>query len=355
MGAGLSFSYLAQQTSTWMQGTGPEAQTILSSRVRLARNLKATTFPHLASPETLVGVMDRVKYAGMQSSSLRQATFLTMGDLATMDRIFLLERHLVSQELANAQRACGLLLEDREELSVMVNEEDHLRIQAIVSGFQLEEAHRQADRLDEELESSLDYAFSEDWGYLTACPTNVGTGLRASVLMHLPALVLTHRIEQTLRNIGQVGFVARGLYGEGTEVMGSFFQISNQATLGRPEEEIIEGLAGLIQQILRKEEEARGALMANAQAEVEDKIWRAYGILKYARQINSEDVMNLLSAVRLGLSLGLVTTVDIRTVNEVLILTQPAHLQKRLGKNLGQSERDCERAKLVRERFSRQV
>lgn len=352
MAAGLSLTDLAQQTSSWMQGKGPEAQTILSSRVRLARNLQATSFPHRASPETLQRVMDQVKYAGQQSSSLKRGIFLTMGELATMDRIFLLERHLVSHELANAQRTCGLLLENQEGLSVMVNEEDHLRIQAIVSGFQLEEAHRAVDRLDDELESSLDYAFSEDWGYLTACPTNVGTGLRASVLMHLPALVLTQRIEQTLRNIGQVGFMARGLYGEGTEVMGSFFQISNQATLGRPEEEIIEGLVGLTGQILRQEEEARSALMASAQAEVEDKIWRAYGILKYARQISSEDVMNLLSAVRLGIALGLITNLSIRTVNEVLILTQPAHLQKRLGRNLGQTERDGERAKFVRERFS---
>lgn len=343
---------LAQQPSSWMQGTGPEAQGIFSSRVRLARNLKATTFPHRASQETIQGIMDQVKFAGQQSSSLSQASFWTMGDLATLDRILLLERHLVSHELVNAQWGCGLLLEQSEGLSVMVNEEDHLRIQAILSGFQLEEAYRQADRLDDELEASLDYAFSEDWGYLTACPTNVGTGLRVSVLMHLPALVLTHRIEQTLRNISQVGFVARGLYGEGTEVMGSFFQISNQATLGRPEEEIIAGLAGLTRQILKQEEEARDALMANARSEVEDKIWRAYGILKYARMLNSEDVMNLLSAVRLGNTLGLITTVDVRTINEVMILTQPAHMQKRLGKILGQAERDFERAKLVRERFN---
>ena len=349
---GPSLDFLAQKSGFWMHGTGPEAQSILSSRVRLARNLKATTFPHRASPETLQKVMEQVRFAGQQSSSLSLAAFWDMSELATIDRFFLLERHLVSHELASAQRTCGLLLENNEGLSVMVNEEDHLRIQAIVSGFQLEEAHRQADSLDDELEASLDYAFSEDWGYLTACPTNVGTGLRASVLMHLPALVLTHRIEQILRNISQVGFVARGLYGEGTEVMGSFFQISNQATLGRPEEEIIEGLAGLTRQILKQEEEARAALMANARAEVEDKIWRAYGILKYARQVSSEDVMNLLSAVRLGISLGLITIIDIRTINEISILTQPAHLQKRLGRNIGQAERDYERAKFVRERFS---
>lgn len=325
---------------------------ILSSRVRLARNLKVTSFPHRANSETLLRVMDQVKFAGQQSSILGKASFITMSELATLDRVLLLERHLISHEMVSAQRDCGLLLENDEGISVMVNEEDHLRIQAITSGFQLEEAHRQADRVDDELEASLEYAFSEEWGYLTACPTNVGTGLRASLLMHLPGLVLTHRIEQTLRNIGQVGFVARGLYGEGTEVMGSFFQISNQATLGRPEEEIIEGLTGLTQQILRQEEAARDALMADAQAEIEDKIWKAYGILKYARLISSEEVMNLLSAVRLGVSLGFITTPNIRIINEVLILTQPSQLQKRLSKDLEPPERDFERAKFVRERFA---
>lgn len=340
------------QACPWLSGTGPQAGIILSCRVRLARNLQATTFPHRADQETLRKVMDQVRFAGEQSPSLKKSAFVTMPTLGTLDRIFLLERHLVSQELAGAQRECGLLWEEGEGLSVMVNEEDHLRIQSVTSGLALEEAFRQADRLDEELESSLDYAFSEEWGYLTACPTNVGTGLRASVLIHLPGMVLTHRVEQVLRNISQVGFAARGLYGEGSEVMGSFFQISNQATLGRPEEEIIQGLVGLVGQILHQEEEARQILMTTARSEMEDKIWRAYGILKHARQLSLEDAMSLLSAVRLGISMEILEAPEVRIINELMIMTQPAHLQRRLGRdNMDSAERDYERAKWVRESF----
>lgn len=351
MGEEVSLDRMAQQACAWLNGTGPQAAFILSSRVRLARNFKATTFPHRATQEVLRNVMEQVSFAGQQSPSLKSSTFVSMAKLGTLDRIFLLERHLASQELASVQRDCGLLWEKTEGLSVMVNEEDHIRIQAIASGFQLEETLLRADRLDEEMESSLDYAFSEEWGYLTACPTNVGTGLRASVLIHLPGLVLTHRIEQILRNISQVGFAARGLYGEGSEVMGSFFQISNQATLGRPEEEIIQGLVGLVEQILSQEEESRRTLMAKARSEMEDKIWRAYGLLKYARQLSSEDSLSLLSAVRLGVSQGILEAPDIQTINELMILTQSAHLQKRFGRNMDSVERDYERAKLVRERF----
>jgi protein arginine kinase len=230
----------------------------------------------------------------------------------------------------------------------MVNEEDHLRLQAIQSGFQPKNAWRIINRIDSELSIHFVFAFSDQFGYLTACPTNTGTGLRASVLIHLPALVLTQEIDKVLRGIAQVGLTVRGLYGEGTAVSGNLFQISNQTTLGQSEEDIIDSLEQVTKQIIGYEEDARATMRRDAKVQIEDKIWRAYGILKSARVLTSQEFMNLTSAVRLGVAMGMIADVKIRTLNQLIIWTQPSHLQKRAGQSMGPEERDVYRADFVR-------
>jgi protein arginine kinase len=233
----------------------------------------------------------------------------------------------------------------------MINEEDHLRLQAMQSGLQLRDTWRIIDRIDDDMSDNLDYAFSEQYGYLTACPTNVGTGLRASVLIHLPALVLTKEIDKVIKGISQVGLTVRGFYGEGTEVIGNLFQISNQTTLGRTEEDIVDNIERCTRQIINYEEEARRTLLADARPQTEDKIWRAYGILANARVLSSHELMSLVSAVRLGASLSIIKSISIATLNNLLMLMQPAHLQKFSGKMMDANERDERRAELVRERL----
>jgi protein arginine kinase len=238
-----------------------------------------------------------------------------------------------------------------ERLSLMINEEDHLRLQSMAAGFQLAEAWGAADAADDELDQSLDYAFSDEIGYLTACPTNAGTGLRASVLIHLPALVLLDEIQKVLKGVMQVGLSVRGLYGEHSEVMGNLFQISNQTTLGRSERDSIESLERVTRQIMDAEERARERMMRDARIQIEDKVWRAYGTLRHCRSIHAREVINLCSAVRLGVALGLPGLCPLRTVNELLVLTQPGHLQRYAGGELTPSERNVYRAQLVRERL----
>jgi protein arginine kinase len=265
----------------------------------------------------------------------------------------LLERHLVSKELigeggGDPPAHSALLLAGDDSLGVMVNEEDHLRLQSLVSGFRLREAWRRVDQLDEELSGHLRYAFHPEFGYLTSCPTNVGTGLRASVLVHLPALVLTQEIGKVLQGIAQVGLTFRGLYGEGSEVVGNFFQISNQTTLGKTEEDLIDHLQKIVQQVVQYEKQARNVLLNDARTVIEDKVWRAYGLLRYARSITFEEVMNLLSGVRLGLGLKLLPGLRVYTLNQIMIFTQSAHLEKLAGATLSPSEADTYRASYIR-------
>lgn len=349
----MTINELVEKPGIWLDASGPESDLILSSRVRLARNLSSFPFPHKASPKERREVLEQVRFCGERSISLGGGSFFDIKELSKDDRIFLLERHLISHEMALQEMESGLLVSESEMLSVMINEEDHLRLQAILSGFQLKESYQNADRLDDEMESSVEYAYHEEWGYLTSCPTNVGSGLRASVLVHLPGLVLTRRIDSVLRELSQVGLSVRGLYGEGTNVMGGFFQVSNQATLGRPEEEIVDGLESATKQILEREKDARGILFQNARWEMEDKIWRAYGILKFARQVSSEEAMNLLSAVRLGVSVGIISGVNMKTINALVVFIQPSHLQHLVGRELQTGERDFERANFIRKKLNK--
>lgn len=337
----------------WLDAEGPFVDVVLSTRVRLARNLENHRFGLRADEQEKEAILEAVRSAAQGSSALEPGTALTMRRLPESTRRILLERHLVSKELIGEDGGeppahSALFLADEDALGVMVNEEDHLRLQSLVSGFRLREAWRRADELDEGLAEHLKYAFHPEFGYLTSCPTNVGTGLRASVLVHLPALVLTQEIGKVLQGISQVGLTFRGLYGEGSEVVGNFFQISNQTTLGKTEEDLIDHLQKIVQQVVQYEKQARSVLLRDARTVIEDKVWRAYGLLRFARSISFEEVMNLLSGVRLGLGLKLLPGVRVYTLNQIMIFTQSAHLEKLAGTTLPAGDADTYRASYIR-------
>jgi protein arginine kinase len=341
---------LLHQSARWLSGEGPEAEVVLSSRVRLARNLTRYPFVHRAKIDQLRRIGTTVKSSLRKIGYLKGASLIELHSLEPLDRFFLAERHLISHDLIKHTRERILLLSKNEDITIIVNEEDHLRLQGFASGLDLYKAYGSIDQVDSGLEAELDYAFSDSFGYLTACPTNVGTGMRASVLLHLPALVLTKEIDKILRAVSQLGISVRGLYGEGTEVKGNFFQISNQITLGKKEEDILAELEKIVKDIITYENGARETLLRDARAFIEDKIFRSYGIIKNARILTSDEIINLFSAVRLGIGLGLLDSVGISTLNELLIFTQPAHLQRLFGKEMKPDERDIARANYVRER-----
>jgi protein arginine kinase len=347
-----SFDELVARPSPWLTGEGPRAELVLSTRVRLARNLGAVPFTHRARPEQLEGVLASVAGAAQRAPSFAPGLLLRMDHLQPGERQVLVERHLVSHELGDGSKPRGLLIAHDENLSLMINEEDHLRLQSLAPGFQLAEAWAHADAADDELNQALDFAFSDEIGYLTSCPTNAGTGLRASVLIHLPALVLLDEIQKVLKSIMQVGLNVRGLYGEHSEVMGNLFQISNQTTLGRSERDSIDSLERVTRQILDTEERARERMVRDARVQIEDKVWRAYGTLRHCRSIHSREVINLCSAVRLGVALGLPGLPPLAALNQMLIVTQPAHLERLHGGELTPAERNVYRAQLVRERLA---
>ena len=343
---------LLSAPSPWLTGDGPSAGMVLSTRIRLARNLRGVPFTHRAREEQLVGVLSGVANAAQRSESFSRSLLLRMSELSAVDRQVLVERHLVSHELSDGTRPRGLLLAADRRLSLMINEEDHLRLQTLAPGFQMAEAWALADEADDALAGSLDFAFSDEIGYLTSCPTNAGTGLRASVLIHLPALVLLNEIPRVLKGIEQVGLNWRGLYGEHSQVMGNLFQISNQTTLGRSERDSIESVERVTRQIVEHEERARERMMRDARLQIEDKVWRAYGTLRHCRTIETSEVINLCSAVRLGIALGLPGLPALGVVDELMVVAQPAHLQRRAGETLQMEERNVVRAQLVRERLS---
>lgn len=283
---------------------------------------------------------------------LKQSTLFRLANLDTIDKQFLIERHLMSIEHAQKTEHKAVLISPEEIISVMINEEDHLRIQLMQSGFNLFEAWNIINAVDDALAKLLDYAFLPDFGYLTACPTNTGTGMRGSVMLHLPALVMSRQIERVLAAIAKLSFTTRGLYGEGTQASGNFFQISNQVSLGHSENEIIENINGLIRQIIEQETQAREIILSKNREVLEDRINRSMGILKSARIITSQETIELLSMIRLGNDLGMIKDIDRRTINELFIITQPAHLQKLENKKLSSQERDLKRAQLIRSKLN---
>ena len=343
---------MIKSSGEWMRGTGPEAEIVISSRVRLARNIRGYRFiTKMDAAER--GACEALIHQQIQNAKIIQnGMYLQLHKVEGLDRKFLVERHLISKEHEDAQYQRGVAIGDNEAVAIMVNEEDHIRLQVLQSGFQLQEAWKICSKVDDELEGHLDYSFSPQLGYLTACPTNVGTGMRVSVMLHLPALVLTRHIEKVFQAVAKMNLAVRGLYGEGTEASGHFYQISNQVTLGRTEEEIVSNVEHVIPNIVRYEHNARQTLLAKDRKRLEDRVWRAYGLLKYAQMLPSDEAMMLLSMVRMGVHMGLLKDLTLRTVNELFIFTQPAHLQKLTGKELEASERDVRRAEFVRAKLN---
>lgn len=342
---------LLKQTCEWLRGTGPNPDIVMSSRVRLARNIENFPFSHWANKKQEKESMEILQAAIQSSDLLQGSVFVRMAELDDVDRQFLLERHLISREHIVQPEFKAVVIGDKEVLSVMVNEEDHLRVQVMQSGFNLQECWRIANRLDDLLHKRVKFAYNQEWGYLTACPTNTGTGLRASVMLHLPSLVMTKQINRVLQAITKLGMTARGLYGEGTEAEGNFFQISNQITMGASEADIIDNMERIIRQVIGHEENSRKSLMKQNREMLQDKIFRANGILRSAHIISTKEMMGLLSMVRLGVDMGIISDIDRRAVNELFILTQPAHLQKIEGKTLSSGQRDVKRAALIRRRL----
>ncbi len=348
----MELSDLQSSAGEWLCGEGPESDIVVSSRIRLARNFADFPFLSTADPKES-GQSERLIRENLLSMDLApDMTYFSLPALTLLDRLFLVERHLISREHAFGKGPRGVGLGQRETVSIMVNEEDHLRIQGLSSGLQLRETWERVDAVDTRLEERLDYAFSSRYGYLTVCPTNVGTGLRASVMLHLPSLVMTRQIDKVYQAVSKINLAVRGLYGEGTRASGDFYQISNQQTLGKSELEIIEDIAQVIPKIIEYERTVRESLIEQKREVVEDKVWRAFGMLQTARTINSEETMDLLSAVRLGVNLGIIPNVETRAVNELFIFTQPAHLQKLERAELNSPQRDITRATFIRNRLT---
>jgi len=330
---------------------GPHDRIVMSSRVRLARNLRDAAFPGWAKKPERVKVLEIVQPAVESLPEMKDSFSEAMDNLSALDKQVLVERHLISREHAAKSSGSGLVLNREETFSVMINEEDHLRMQALRPGLQLKQAWAAIDNLDSALETKLDFAFDSDLGYLTACPTNLGTGIRVSAMLHLPGLVLAEQINPIIQSVNKLGLAVRGLYGEGTEALGNVFQVSNQMTLGENEPMIVERLEKVLLQIIEHEENACQALLEKKPKTVYNHIGRAYGILANAHSISSKEAMNLLSLLRLGLDLGLFPGVERALVEELFLTTQPAHLQKQYSDKLTTEERDLIRADMVRDRL----
>jgi protein arginine kinase len=356
VGEGINMSlegFLNQAVSSWMSEEGPESDIVLSSRIRLARNIDQFQYSFLNSSEEALKVIETVK------SRIKKGSFANTGnmDLLMMDELqpiqkrILVEKHLISPHLAENANHGACLLSENEEISIMINEEDHIRIQCLYPGLQLLEALNTAFQIDDWLEEEINYAFDEKVGYLTSCPTNVGTGLRASVMLHLPGLVMTQQLNRIIPAINQLGLVVRGIYGEGSEALGNIFQISNQITLGKSEQDIVEDLKSVVGQIVSQERSVRDTLVKTSNIQLEDRVYRSFGVLTNSRIIETKEAAKCLSDVRLGIDIGYINDIPRNILNELMILTQPGFLQQYAGGPLRPNERDIRRASLIRERL----
>ena len=346
---------LKASASPWMDGNGSSSDVVISSRVRLARNLADTPFPHLLGDKDADAVLgkifdcaDKIGERGFGGPVFK----VVLDDLMPLDRQVLVEKHLISPQQAESGHGKGLILRHDELVSIMVNEEDHLRLQCLKSGLELDEAWILANGIDDLLSEFLELAYDERLGYLTACPTNVGTGLRASVMVHLRALALTNEVSRVLNAVNRVGLVVRGLYGEGTEGQGDVFQISNQITLGHTEKEIIENLVLVANQVVTEEKRVQDALLKNHRLEVEDRVFRALGVLSNARSISSAEAIKFWSDLRLGVEFGMISGLTLKDVNEILVMSRPNFVQKVFSAEFSPGERDVRRAYLIREHIS---
>jgi len=343
---------LTSSTGEWLQPGGPLGDVVISSRIRLARNVAGRRFLSRASSEERTQI-ERTLFDAITACQFGHNTFYVDIDKSEpLDRQLLVERHLISRQHANGEGSRGVAISSAETFALMINEEDHLRLQVLRRGMNLDDAWREIAQVDREVGALVDYAYHSQYGYLTACPTNVGTGLRVSVMLHLPGLKLTNELEKVFRAARDMHLAIRGLYGEGTDALGDFFQVSNQTTLGHSEQEILAGFkANVIPSIVNYEQEARRALERDRLTSLDDKIWRALGLLENARTIGTEEALFLLSQLRMGVVLNRIRHLSLNAINELFIAIQAAHLQKRQGSLLDGERRSVIRADLIRDRL----
>jgi protein arginine kinase len=350
----MNFDDIVAHPGQWLQGEGPHGKIVVSSRIRFARNLRERPFPGWAKKAERLQILGEIRDHVAAIPAMHDGYSAALQDLTALQKQILVERHLISREHASKSAGSAVAISHDQQLSIMINEEDHLRVQSLLPGLQLREAYKINNDADLFLEDRLPYAFHQELGYLTACPTNVGTGLRASAMVHLPGLVLSEQINQIVNSVGKIGLAVRGLYGEGTEALGNLFQVSNQTTLGEAEDEIIDRLVKVIEQVIEHEQNARQMLLERRANMLLDQIGRAYGVLRHARSIASKEALNLLSVMKLGADLGLFPESAQLVVDELFMTTQPAHLQ--LGEKqekLSPEERDTLRADQVRAKLKK--
>src|SRR5690625_894700 len=345
--------FMKQAISPWMREDGPDNDIVLSSRIRLARNCAEASFPLIADRGNLEKIRQFFKqeFEHQSYEDYEDFEFVSSSDLTPIERRVLVEKHLISPHLAKHTQTAAALISKNEQVSMMVNEEDHIRMQLYFPGLQLSTALEKAFELDDWIEEKVNYAFDETKGYLTTCPTNVGTGMRASVMMHLPALALTKQINRMIPAINQVGLVVRGIYGEGSEAVGNIYQISNQVTLGRSEQDIVADLQSVVDQLINQETHARQQIIEQSSLQLEDRIFRSYGILKHSRIIGSKEASKCLSDLRLAIDLGYIKNISATILNELMVLTQPGFLQQYAQEVLSPQQRDVKRASIIRERL----
>lgn len=347
----MKFNELLVSDKGWLKGNGPKGNIALSTRVRVARNLKGRIYVDRADQEerkeTLKFALAGIKKSGAMGSAL----FLMLKDVDELDRQLLVERHLMSREHLEDTDYKGLVVGEDELCSIMINEEDHIRLQGLLCGFDIMKTWKMVDETENKINKYLEFDYSPRYGYLTSCPTNTGTGLRASCMLHLSALVMTGQIENVFDGISKLGMTIRGFYGEGTEAVGDFFQISNQVALGHSEMDILDNLERIINKIIEREEDTRKSILSGKKSEIADRVERSMGTLRTARIITSSETIKLLSAIRLGIDMGIVKDISLEKVNEILLLSQPAHLQKTAGNKAQPYERDIKRADFIRSKL----
>lgn len=348
----MTISSLIDTPSELTDSVSSKAAVVLMTRIRLARNIAGSFFPGWAKPAQRNQILGLCREAVLATTAMKRSVAVSINELTELEKQILVERHLISRELSGTKAGAGVVISRDQTFSVMINEEDHLRIQVLRSGFQLKKAWNAINELDTAIEDRIDYAFSPTLGYLTACPTNVGTGMRASAMMHLPALVIGNQMEKVVRAVNQLGMVVRGLFGEGSDASGSIFQISNQTTLGESEDEIIKRLGSVLTSIVEHELNARQKLVEADPGKLFDKIGRAYGILQNSHVLSSGEAMNLLSLVRLGIDLGVFPATNRAIIDRLFIEAQPGHLQHVQKGELDPGQRDLLRAGRLRAEFA---
>lgn len=334
----------------WLESKGDEEDVVVSTRLRVARNIAKYRFPNFIDCKESEQITQEVLSVMKDSKEIYE--FYRTKDLSEVERNMFVEEHLISPSLAETEDYGSFLLRQDEKATIMINEEDHLRIQVILPGLDIEKSWEMTSEIDDILEGKIDYAFHEQFGYLTSCPTNAGTGLRASVMVHLPSLTMTGQVNTVMEGLRKIGLTVRGLYGEGSKALGNLFQISNQTTIGENEEDIIKKLNKVVYQIVSRERNTREYILGNKGINLKDKVFRSLGILHYSRLMTSTEAINHLSNIKLGSDIGIIENINSKDILKLMIETQPASLQKKIGKELCKEERDIARAEKIREKLT---